>query len=225
MTEAELQSLEKWKLLSALSGINLNELYDSDDDQAREVFDCLEQIEEHEKMIADNEVPYKIAQHARNLGLTTDKIWEFHSYQRDLAEQAEQARLVEEEQANPRMVKLRDKYKMQFTGGKSPDQTYWTFEADLGDGVRVYNCRHVRVSWFTQRIWREWKDSSGKKHKEKYEFGGMNSFIMDNKWPEAWQRQYGRNFSSSQLPYAYTNDLISRATVTKTRKKKKEKAA
>ena len=225
MTEAELQILEKWKLLSALSGINLNDLYDSDDDQAGEVFECLEKIEEHEQMIEENEIPYKVAQQARSLGLTTDKIWEFHSYQRELEAIAEQNRLAEEENNNSRLSVLRNTHKMKFTNGRSKEQTYWSFEADLGDGVRVYNCRYVRVSWFTQRIWREWKDSSGTKQREKYEFGGMNAFIMDNKWPEAWQRQYSRSFNSSQIPYAYTHRLISQAPVTKTRKKKKEKAA
>ena len=224
MTEAELQLVEKWKMLSALSGINLNDLYDSDDDHASEVFECLERIEEHERMIADNAIPYKVAQQARNLGLTTDKIWAFHSHQAELEAQAEQARLVEEERTNPRLTKLRDKHKMQIVDGKSTHQTYWTFEADLGDGLITYNCRLVITSWYNQRIWREWKDSSGKKRKDKHEFGGMNAFHMDNKWPAKWQQQYARNFSSMQLPYAYTNDLISRTKVNKTSKKKGVKA-
>lgn len=220
MTESELQNLEKWKMLSALSGINVNDLFDSDDDQASEVFECLERIEDHERMIANNAVPYKVAQQALNLGLTTDKIWAFHSYQAELEAQAEIARLVEEERVNPRLTKLRDKHKMQITSGKSPHQTYWTFEADLGDGVRTYNCRLVITSWFNQRIWREWKDSSGKNQKEKLEFGGMNAFYMDNKWPAKWQQQYARNFTSIQLPYAYTNDVISKSKVNKPSKKK-----
>lgn len=224
MTKEELDVIDKWKMLSALSGINLNELYDSDDDQASEVFECLEKIEEHERMIEDNEIPYKVAQQARTLGLTTDKIWEFHSYQHEMEAKAERERLAEEERTNPRMTTLRDKHKMTFTQGKSREQTYWTFEADLGDGVRVYNCRYVRVSWFNQRIWREWKDSSGKKQKDKMEFGGNKTFYMDNKWPANWQTQYNRNFSSGQVPYAYTHDLINTARVNKTSKKKKEKA-
>lgn len=224
MTDHDLELIEKWKLLSALTGVNINDLYDSDDDNAEEVFSCLEKIEEYEQMSTDYELPFKVAMQGRNLGLTTEKLWEYHSYQNELLAKAERERLEEDERNNLRIKNLREKHKMTFTQGKSKDQTYWTFEADLGDGVRVYNCRHVRVSWFTQRIWREWKDSSGKKQRDKMEFGGSISFVMDNQWPEKWKQNYNRNFSFSQVPYAYTNEVISKAKVNKTSKKKKEKA-
>jgi hypothetical protein len=224
MTDHELELIEKWKLLSALTGVNINDLYDSDDDNAEEVFSCLEKIEEYEQLSTDYELPFKVAMQGRKLGLTTEKLWEYHSYQNELLAKAERERLEEDERNNSRIKNLREKHKLTFTKGKSKDQTYWTFEADLGDGVRVYNCRHVRVSWFTQRIWREWKDSSGKKQRDKMEFGGSTSFYMDNHWPEKWKQNYNRNFSSSQIPYAYTNEVISKARVNKTSKKKKEKA-
>jgi len=223
MTQEDSDAIDKWKMLSALSGININELRDSDEDGAEEVFECLERIEEYEQMIAENEIPYKVAMQARNLGLTVEKIWEFQSYQQELLATAERERLEEDERNNVRIKTLRDKHKMTFTQGKSKDQTYWSFEADLGDGVRVYNCRHVRISWFTQRIWREWKDSSGKKQRDKFEFGAGNTFVMDHHWPEKWKQNYNRSFASTQIPYAYTNEVISKARV-KTSKKKKVKA-
>lgn len=226
MTQNELDIIEKWKTLSALSGINLNDLYDSDDDNAGLVFECLEKIEEHEAMIQENELPFRVAQHARTLGLTTDSIWEYHNYQSMLQEQAEQERLAEEERNNPRIKTLREKYKLEITEGDSPHQVYWKFEADLGDGLREYQCRYVQTSWYNKRIWREWKDSAGKKQREKYEFGGTisNTFIMDKHWPAKWQQNYGRNFSSSQIPYAYTQQVISQARVNKSIKNKKVKA-
>lgn len=223
MTQNELDIIEKWKTLSALSGINLNELYDSDDDHAGMVFECLEKIEEYEAMIQENELPFRVAQHAIRLGLTTDKIWAHHSYQTDLRDQAEQLRILEEERNNPRIKALREKHKLTINDGPSKEQIYWTFEADLGDGHREYKCRYVQSSWFNRRIWREWKDSKGKKQKDKFEFGGsINTvFHMDNKWPAQWQRNYGRSFTGPQVPYAYTNQLISQARVNKSNKKKK----
>lgn len=221
MTKEELEILEKWKMLSALSGININDLYDSNDDGASEVFECLERIEEHEAMIASNQVPFKIAQHARSLGLTSDKIWEYQVYLNDIEDKAERERLAEEERNNPRMSVLINKHKLVFTDGDSMHQTYWSFEADLGDGWRTYNCRYVHASWYQQRIWREWKDSAGKKQRDKFEFGGSisNVFPMDKKWPIHWQRQYGSNFNSKQLPYAYAHQLISKFSANKKKSK------
>lgn len=221
--------IEKWVVLAGLHGVSIAELWDSPDDQAEDVFNHLERLEEIELHRKENEAAFKVAQSAATMGLTTEMLWRYHEYQSDLAHQEEERKFQEEEDNNVRLKKLRETHKMTMTTGKSGGQTYWTFEADLGDGVRVYNCRHVRVSWFTQRIWREWKDSAGKKQRDKLEFTGHHlgsTFRMDDKWPSRWQGQYGRNFSQGQIPYAYTHSMIEKYAPKPVKKtKKKEKVA
>lgn len=214
-------TVDKWVMLAGLHGIAMAELWDSPDDQVEDVFNHLERLEEMEHFKRENEAAFKVAQAAITMGLTHDDLWKYHEYLSELAFQEEERRKQEAEDNNPVLKNLRGYHCLTITSGKSPYQKYWAFEADLGDGQRIYNCRYVRVSWFNQRIWREWTDSNGKKQKEKLEFRGNSSpFKMDERWPDSWKQQYGRTFSESQLPYAYTQHIIDRHTVKKTRKKK-----
>lgn len=214
-------TVDKWIMLAGLHGIAMAELWDSPDDQVEEVFNHLERLEEIEQYKKDNEAAFKVAQAAMTMGLTHDDLWRYHEYLADLAYQEEERRYQEAENNNPVLKNLRGAHCLTMTTGKSPYQTYWAFEADLGDGQRKYNCRFVRVNWYSQRIWREWTDSNGKKHKEKFEHRGHNfPFKMDDRWPERWRQQYGRNFTESQIPYAYTQYIIDSHKVKKTRKKK-----
>lgn len=216
--------IEKWLVVAGLHGVSLANFWDSNDHKAREVLDNLEQIEEFNRLRAEAETSFKIAQKALDMGLDSDKIYQYHQWVLDEEARKEEARLQAEEDANACLKHLREAYKMKLVDGTSEHQTYWTFEADLGDGVRLYKCRHVRVSWFTQRIWREWTDSSGVKRKEKFEFSRSGPWQMDDRWPERWKQQYNRNFSNVQFPYAYTDSLIRSNKPKKVSKKKGVKA-
>lgn len=201
-------TVNQWQMLSALSGVNLNQLWDSDDDQAHEVFEAMERIEEFNRMVQESEIPYKVAQQAITMGIDSNELYRYHQSIIDAREQLELERLRLEERNNKRINDLVNIHGFAFHNGRSQHQKYWKFTADLGQGPTLYKCRLVHVSWWTDRIWREWKDAQGVKHVDKVIVTSGSPYQMDNEWPEAWRNQYNRRFTSDQLPYAYTQKLL-----------------
>lgn len=212
--------IDKWKLMSALSGVNANNLWSSADDETEEMLEKLETIEHYNLMIEQGGAPLSVAQNAIRLGISSEDLYKYQNYQDYLEEQAQEAARVLAEQNNSRIKNLRDNHGFKFVEGSSEHQLYWEFTADVGQGPTVFKCRHVKTTWFNQRIWREWIDSSGKKHKDKLEYSG-NHFVMDHHWPSAWREQYRQHFTRDQLPYVYTHEFLIKHSI----KSKKAKNA
>jgi hypothetical protein len=199
--------IEKWKLMSALSGINANNLWSSADDETEEMLEKLETIEQYNSMLEQGGAPLSVALNAIRLGISSNDLYSYQTYQDQLAEQAEEAARVLAEQNNTRIKNLRDNHGFKFVDGPSRHQLYWEFTADLGQGPTLFKCRYVTPSWFKKRIWREWIDSSGKKQQDKFEYSG-NHFVMDHHWPAAWREQYRQNFTRNQIPHVYTHEFL-----------------
>jgi len=214
------ETIEKWKVISALSGIDASKIWDYDNDETELMLEKLENIETYNAMLADGGVALQVAQTAIRMGISTSALYQYHQYQEELVEEAALAALLVEEANNKRLKKLRDIHRFKMVDGPSEHQIYWEFSADFGQGLTLFKCRHVRVSWFTQRIWCEWTDAAGEAHKDKLEFGGMH-FVMDREWPTRWQQNYNRNFAREQIPYAYTHEFIVKHTPKKVKNARK----
>ena len=229
LTEQDKQdfdNIEKWMVVSGLHGISIKELWDSNDEVAHDVLEKLETMDSYAAMLAEASPAVKVALTAHNSGITTDRLWAYQSWQNDLHEREQERLRIEEEAANPLVYALNAAHNLKITHGPSRHQIYWTFDADLGQGWTHYKCRLVSQGWCTQRIWREWTDAQGVKHKDKFEFGSTsNTFIMDHRWPLRWRDQYGRNFRRDQIPWAYTQlelDLYQKTLTPKRKRKAKQ---
>ena len=207
----DFENIERWILVSSLQGVPMAELWNSDDDDVGTALELLDEIEQHNERMAKHDVTVKVALSAVNMGITTDQLWRYHSRQEQLAELEQVRRNQEEEKTNERLVTLREVHKFEFVESHSHKQVHWQFEADLGHGGTFkYLARKVQVSWLRNRYWLEWRDASGKKQRINEDLRSQY-WAMDESWPSAWQKNYGRYFSDSQMPYAYTARKISDA--------------
>lgn len=205
----DFDAIEKWMVVSGLHGISIKELWDSDDDEAHTALEKLEEIESYAALIAENTTAVKVALQAHNAGITTDKLWTYQNWQNELYDAEQEKIKLAEEAANPMLFALNNAHNLKLTQGINPRQTYWEFDADLGEGWKHYKCRHVKQSWWNQRVWREWTDNQGKKQVDKFQFGSTsNTFKMDKRWPVRWHEQYNGSFRGDQVPWAYTQMLL-----------------
>lgn len=210
MNAKELDLAEKWILTASLMGLgNVANLWESGDSDTYQTLEYMEELENHASLVKDRDLPMLAAQKAMQMGVTSDMLSKYAEHKQDLKHKAEAARLAKEEAENELLNTLKTQHNFKTKVGSSRRQRYWSFTGDIGDGgVFDYECRVVSIDWSKVRIWREWKDAQGVKHREK-RVEARYEFSMDTRWPELW-RKTSTTPGYSLLPWVYTEHTIRR---------------
>lgn len=204
VTDTQVDLVEKWMLTVSLMGLtDVKELWDSNGDTYN-ALNYMEELEQHQQLISAKDTAMLAAQRAQQMGVTTDLLVQYSEHVAEVAYQTEQARLVEEEANNALLNSLRINNDFKIKVGPKAKQVYWSFTGDIGHGGTFdYQCRIVKISWSKMRVWHEWTDSKGIKHREK-NLDSRYDYSMGDHWPELWC-QSSRNPSYTRLPYVYTH--------------------
>jgi hypothetical protein len=207
VTDAQKDLIEKWMLTVSLMGLtDVKELWDSDG-ETYQALDFMAQLEEHQSLVAAKDVAMLAAQRAQQMGVTTALLSQYSEYLQDLAIAAEQARLIEDEANNTTLNSLYNEHNFKIKQGPKATQIYWSFTGDVGHGgVFDYECRIVKISWSSMRVWLEWTDKGGMKRREKI-MTSRYDYPLNDRWPEMW-RQSSTTPGYSRVPYIFTRTRL-----------------
>lgn len=198
MTPEKLESMEKWQMVVALMGFNIEDIYNDYGDDDDYFYGLLEIEEKRTRQLANPSEAMKAVLQTIEMGITSDDIDEYESYLERKRVAKEAAEREQREFTNPLVSALRETYAFEYISSKQyPRHTHFRFKDKAGLEItgRVFRPSYGRV-----RLWLHWRDKKNKPHSFRWDTG-VGTMQVPKDFPYEW-REWG-----------YTSDLKRTAQV------------